>query len=310
MKKNSRNKFWILIGIGVVIIILMVVLSSVLSLGERLRNIHEYVEYAFYILSALLIYFLIINPIRVIVFAPTFSVVTVLDKHSPKATKTYKKVAKNLINNEIVTGSEAEKLTLAMKDKETLRVEINNIFETKIKKEINKIIIRHAKTVMISTAISQNGRFDMLTVLGTNIKMIKEIVASCGFRPSYAKLGKLSLNVLSTSLVAEGLEGLDFNDLFPTSTVSILNEIPLIKPIASSIIQGISNCLLTIRIGIITRRYLFTEYNEISKDLIRKQAIKESVQILPGVIKASLQFFPDKVKNIFAKKTKDVEVAE
>lgn len=305
MKSNSRNKFWILIGIGVLLIILMIVLSSILTLGEHLRSIHEYVEYGFYVLSALLVYFLIINPVRIILFAPTFSVVTVLDKNSPKTKQTYKKVAKNLLNNNLVTGDEAQKLADAMKDTEKLRVEINNVFENNIKKEINKIIIRNAKTVLVSTAISQNGRFDMLTVLGTNLKMIKEIVQNCGFRPSYAKLGKLSLNVISTSLIAEGLEGLDFNDIFPNTTSNFLNEIPLVKPIASSILQGISNALLTIRIGIVTRRYLFTEYKEISKDLIRKQAIKESVQMLPGVIKSSLQFFPDKIRNLFVKKNKD-----
>ena len=305
MKSNSRNKFWILIGIGVLLIILMIVLSSILTLGEHLRSIHEYVEYGFYVLSALLVYFLIINPVRIILFAPTFSVVTVLDKNSPKTKQTYKKVAKNLLNNNLVTGDEAQKLVEAMKDTEKLRVEINNVFENNIKKEINKIIIRNAKTVLLSTAISQNGRFDMLTVLGTNLKMIKEIVQSCGFRPSYAKLGKLSLNVISTSLIAEGLEGLDFNDIFPNTTSNFLNEIPLVKPVVSSILQGISNALLTIRIGIVTRRYLFTEYKEISKDLIRKQAIKESVQILPGVIKSSLQFFPEKISNLFVKKNKD-----
>lgn len=305
MKSNSRNKFWILIGIGVLLIILMIVLSSILTLGEHLRSIHEYVEYGFYVLSALLVYFLIINPVRIILFAPTFSVVTVLDKNSPKTKQTYKKVAKNLLNNNLVTGDEAQKLADAMKDTEKLRVEINNVFENNIKKEINKIIIRNAKTVLVSTAISQNGRFDMLTVLGTNLKMIKEIVQSCGFRPSYAKLGKLSLNVISTSLIAEGLEGLDFNDIFPNTTSNFLNEIPLVKPVVSSILQGISNALLTIRIGIVTRRYLFTEYKEISKDLIRKQAIKESVQMLPGVIKSSLQFFPEKISNLFVKKNKD-----
>lgn len=304
MKKNSRNKFWTLIGIGVVIIILMIVVSSILTLGEHLRNIHPYVEYAFYVLSALLVYFLIINPLRIIIFAPTFSVVTVLEKNSPKTQRTYKKVAKNLISTELITDEDAEKLKLAMKDSGALRVEINEIFDNTIKKEINKIIMKNAKTVLISTAISQNGRLDMLTVLGTNLKMIKEIVQTCGFRPSYAKLGKLSVNVLSTSLIAEGLEGLDFNDIFPNTTTNFLNEIPLVKPVVSSIVQGISNALLTIRIGIVTRRYLFTEYNEISKDLIRKQAIKESVTLLPSVIKSSLQFFPEKIRNLFIKKNK------
>ena len=305
---NKRNKFWIMIGIGVLIIILMIVLSSILTLGEKLRNIHKYVEYAFYALSAVLVYFLIINPVCTITFAPTFSVITVLDKNSKKSFKTYKKVAKNIISNDMVKGEEEAALMSAMKDKEKLRVQINEVFEKTIKKDINKIIVNNAKTVMVSTAISQNGRFDMLTVLAVNLKMIKEIVACCGFRPSYAKLGKLSANVLSTALIAEGLEGLDFNDIFPTSTANMLSEVPLIKPIASSIIQGISNALLTIRIGVVTRRYLFTEYKDISKDLIRKQSIKESIKILPGVVKAGLLFFPEKIRNIFTKKVSNEEV--
>ncbi|MGN1295885.1 MAG: YcjF family protein [Bacilli bacterium] len=305
---NKRNKFWIMIGIGVLIIILMIVLSSILTLGEKLRNIHPYVEYAFYVLSAVLVYFLIINPVCTIAFAPTFSVITVLDRDSKKSFKTYKKVAKNIIANDMVNGEEASELMNAMKDKEKLRVQINEVFDKTIKKDINKIIVNNAKTVMISTAISQNGRFDMLTVLVVNLKMIKEIVACCGFRPSYAKLGKLSANVLSTALIAEGLEGLDFNDIFPTSTANMLSEVPLVKPIASSVIQGISNALLTIRIGVVTRRYLFTEYKDISKDLIRKQSIKESIKILPGVVKAGLLFFPEKIRNMFTKKVSDEEV--
>ena len=88
MKK--RNTFWIMIGIGVTIIILLMVLSSVLAVGERLRNISKYLEYGFYALAALLVYILIINPIRIIIFAPTFSIATILDKDNKQKKKTYK----------------------------------------------------------------------------------------------------------------------------------------------------------------------------------------------------------------------------
>ena len=156
---------------------------------------------------------------------------------------------------------------------------------------------------MVSTAISQNGRLDFVSVVVINLKMIKEIVLKCGFRPSYPKLGKLAANVFSTALIAEGLEGLDFSDLFPSSTTNFLSEIPLIKPIASSILQGISNALLTIRIGIVTRKYLFTEYKNISKTEIRVSSIKESIKVLPIVVKDVMNYFPNKIASLF-KKTK------
>lgn len=303
----KRNRFWIMIGIGVSIVVLLILVSSIISVGERLRTLSPYVEYGFYGLSFILFYILIFNPVRIILFAPTFSITTVMDEDKKHYYSVYKKVAKNIIENNKVSEEEQKALLSSMRNKEELRDTLNKIFDTTIKKEINKIILSHATTVMISTAISQNGRFDMLTVLTVNIKMIKEIVMKCGFRPSYSKLGKLSINVLTTALIAETLEGLDINDLFPQSTANFLAEVPLIKPIASSFIQGLSNALLTLRIGFVTRRYLFTEQKDPSKTTIRRQAIKESMLMLPNVIKEVLVYFPNKIVKLFTKKPETEE---
>ncbi|MDD3191164.1 MAG: YcjF family protein [Bacilli bacterium] len=300
MKKRSH--FWIMIGIGVGIVVLLMVISSVISVGERLRSVHPYVEYGFYGLSALLFYILIVNPLRIILFAPSFSITTVMESDPKKYGPIYRRIARNVIENNEISPEEKEMLETHMHQKEELKSQLNHLFDTSIKKEINKIILKNATTVMISTAISQNGRLDMLTVLTVNLRMIKDIVLKCGFRPSYTKLGKLSVQVVTTALIAESLEGLDFNDLFPQSTANFLAEVPLIKPIASSIIQGMSNALLTLRIGAVTRRYLFSETKDPSKAAIRREAIKESIQMIPIVIKDVLTFFPSKIVKLFSKK--------
>ncbi len=301
MDNKKRNTFWIMIGIGVTIIMLLMVLSSVLAVGERLRKIHEYVEYGFYVLAFLLVYILILNPMRIILFAPTFSIAAVLDNNVKQKRRTYKKVTKNIIKRGSLVDEDKELLKQSLKKNEDIQLALDNYFNNSLKSEINKIIIRNAKSVMVSTAISQNGRLDFISVIVVNLKMIKEIVQKAGFRPSYSKLGKLAANVFSTAMIAEGLEGLDFRDIFPASTTNFLSEIPLIRPIASSIIQGISNALLTIRIGIVTRRYLFSEYKALNKDEVRVSSIKESLKILPKVLKDVLNFFPDKIRKIFKK---------
>lgn len=300
MKK--RNKFWIMIGIGVCIVFLLMIVSSVVSVGERLRNISKYLEYGFYVLSVILFYVLIFNPIRIILFSPSFSLTTVMDEKDGKQYRIYQKVARNLTASNNITEEDKKEIVSSINDKNKLMLAMNKTFDTTIKKQINKIIFKNAKTVMISTAISQNGKLDMLTVLSVNIKMIKEIVVTCGFRPSYPKLGKLSLNVLTTSLIAESLEGLDFNDIFPQSTANFLSEIPLIKPLMSSFIQGMSNALLTMRVGFVTRRYLFSETKNPNKSEIRRFAIKESIKMLPGVISEVIAFFPSKLVKLFTKK--------
>ena len=235
-------------------------------------------------------------------FSPSFSIVTILDEENHKNLRVYKKISRNLISNNYV--SEEEKLALQeAKNIEEIRTELTKVFNNTIKKDINRIIASNAKTVLISTALCQNGKLDMLTVLSINIKMIKEIVLKCGFRPSYVKLGKLSINVITTALIADSLEGLDFNDIFPQSTANMLADVPFVKPIASSLVNGISNALLTIRIGVITRKYLFSD-GKLSKKQIRVSAIKESILLLPGILKEVISFFPSKISKLFTKDKK------
>lgn len=293
-----------MIGIGVSIVTMLIIIGNILTVGEKLGRIHRSIEYVFYVLSAILVYVLIINPVAVILFAPTFSVATVFDENQSKKYQTYKRVARRISKNKTIDQESKDKIKEAIGNEEELQIALNQFFNKTLKSEITKIIIKNAKTVMLSTAISQNGKLDMMSVLTVNLKMIKEIVLKCGFRPSYPKLGKLSLNVFTTAMIAEGLEGLDWNDIFPNTTTSFLSDLPLIKPIMSSVMQGISNALLTIRIGIVTRKYLFTEYKNISKDEVRKQSIKESLKLLPIVIKDVLMFFPSKVARLFVKKEK------
>ena len=300
---EKRKTLWILIGIGSFIFIVITLLSSVLETGERIRNIHVYLEYAFYVLSALLFYILIINPLRIILFSPSFSVSNDLNKDKHRNHKLYKKISRNLINSDTIEDHDKVALQSA-KTTEELQTELTNVFNTSIKKEINKIIMNNAKTVLISTAVCQNGKLDMITVLSMNIKMIKEIVLKCGYRPSYSKLGKLIVNVLGTSLIAENLDGLDFNELFPQTTLNAFSEIPLIKPITNSLMNGITNALMTIRIGVVTRKYLFTN-GKLSKSKIRVEAIKESLKVISVVIKDALAFIPSKIIKGFGKKNKE-----
>ena len=73
MKKISKP-FWIFIGISALFFIILIIISSVLQLGERLRTIHVYLEWGFYGLSTILFTILIIRPLMIVIFSPTFSI--------------------------------------------------------------------------------------------------------------------------------------------------------------------------------------------------------------------------------------------
>lgn len=296
----QKKRFWILIGIGVVVLFGFILLSNIISVGERLRGVHEYIEYGFYGLSIILVYVLVINPVRVITLSPTFSIDALLDDDN-KRFKIYKDAAKVLIKNDYLTSEDKENLHKSMHNKDELKNALTVVFDTTIKKEINKLIIKNSTTVMVSTALSQNGNLDMLSVVAINLKMIKEIVQLSGFRPTYPNLAKLSVNVLITSLIAEGLEDIEVSELLPNKISETLTDLPFIKTISSSILSGIANGMLTCRVGVITRSYLFNDNKLLTKRQIRRMAYLESIKMMPIIVKDGLVVFPKGISSIFIK---------
>ena len=303
MSDKKRKLFWTLIACGVLLLFLLMLISSILNIGDRLANIHEYVAYVFYGLCAILIWFLIINPVRIVVFSPSLSIATTIERESPKAHKIYKSVSKNILDNPSSPITDEERNALSNYSNYTeLRNALNLVLGGSVKKQVNRIIIRNAKTVLLSTAISQNSKLDMYSVIACNLKMIKEIVLACGFRPNMKNLSKLTIKVASTALVAEGLDSFKIEDVLPTQTINAISNIPLIKPILSSVTQGVANALLTIRIGLVTRGYLYTDTKKASKMAIRAEAFKDALILLPIVIGEVLTFFPSKVVKLFTSK--------
>ncbi|MBN2604929.1 MAG: DUF697 domain-containing protein [Bacilli bacterium] len=295
----EKKRFWILIGIGVTLLIFFIFISNIITVGERLREIHAYLEYSFYALSAILVYVLLINPIRIILFAPTFSIDHILS--DDQKFKVYKDAGKTLLKNAILTEQDKTLITNALKDKTMLQDALKHVFNTTIKDEMNQLIIQNSKTVMVSTALSQNGNLDMLSVIVMNLKMIKEITLLTGFRPSYPNLAKLSLNVLITSIIAEGLDDLDVSELLPNKISETMTDLPFVKTISSSIISGTANGLLTCRVGVVTRSFLYMDNKLLTRKEIRRMAYKESIKMMPIIVRDGLAVFPKGIASIFAR---------
>ncbi|MDE6407275.1 MAG: YcjF family protein [Anaeroplasmataceae bacterium] len=309
VKKDKSKYVYYVIAVGVLLLFLIILISSLLDIGEKLRNISVYLEYGFYGLVVLLFYFIILQPIIIILKSPSLSIATSLDQNNPKAVAIYKKVAKNIVkSNEL---PEEEKILLTQyKNKEELLYNLQYVFEKTVKGQLNRIIIHDAKTVMISTAICQSARFDMITVFAVNVKMVKELVVQCGFRPSMKNLSKLTINVFGTALIAEGLENLKLEDIMPKSSLDFLNNMPYLGVVLESVIQGAANALMTLRIGCVCRRYLFSDGSVITKEDIRKQAYKETLKLLPMVVADTISFFPKRIVKFFTNRRKVKEEEE
>ena len=296
----ERKKFWYMVGFGVLLLFSLILVSNIISVGERLRGVHEYVEYGFYGLSFVLTYLLIINPLRIIFFAPVFSVDQILDDEHRRH-KVYKQAAKVLLKNETLTEDDKTRLRAVLNDKKNLKIELTHIFNTTMKEGIRELIIKNSKTVLVSTALSQNGNLDMLSVVVINLKMIKEITKLTGFRPTFPRLIKLMVNVMTTSLIAEGLDDAEISELLPNKVSEVLTDLPFIKTISNSILSGTANALLTCRVGIVTEKYLFNDNELLDKKQIRRLALKETIKMMPTIVAGGLAAFPKGVASIFSR---------
>lgn len=302
MKKVGKA-FWITVGIGAFFFIVILLLSSVLDLGERIRSVSPYLEYAFYAVAVILFVLLVVRPVVIILFSPTFSIDTLFDEetNARKNYHMYKKVATNLLTESYLSDEQKEAIQSSLSDSMMLKSVLSKVFDETIKKELNKVIVSHAETVFLSTAISQNGRLDLAAVLIVNLRLIKELVVKCGFRPSYAALGKLSLNVMSSAVIAESLEGINLNELFPAKGLQALNEVPFLKVLTGSLAQGVGNALLSLRVGIICRNFLFMNLKGQTKKELRKNAFGEAIILLPSVLVESIKRMPSRLKTVFEK---------
>ncbi|MBR6071857.1 MAG: DUF697 domain-containing protein [Acholeplasmatales bacterium] len=307
-KEKTGRRILYVLAITSLIIFALLIVDAILDIGSRLRNINEYLEYGFYALMVLFIIFGIIRPIVIIVKSPSLSIATSTDTPHDEAVKIYKKVAKVIVKNNDLP--EDQKLMLTnYHNPDELLFNISYVFGKSIKKQLNGIIITNAKTVMISTAICQNGKFDMMTVFAVNLRMIKQLVTTCGFRPSMKNLSKLTLNVFGTALIADGLENLTINDVMPRSALNAIGEVPLLGKVLESFIDGAANALLTVRIGCVCRRYLYSDGAIVTKEDIRRSAYKETLLLIPQVTWATASFFPKKIVKFFTKKNEE-EVVE
>jgi translation elongation factor EF-1beta len=171
--------------------------------------------------------------------------------------------------------------------------------EIQLDKQANREIKTTAQTIFVSTAISQSGSLDSLVVLLGQVKMIWRIANIYNQRPALREMIKLYANVAVTSFAARAIEELDFAEIIEPVTrsfgsVGFLNLVPVISIISNSIFSGATNALLTLRTGIITRKYCslfcyfetrekYRDENELKK-YIKTSAIREAGKQLGSVI--------------------------
>ena len=289
IKKANRRfiKLFLLVGI---VLLSIIVISCIIDIFSFFYKLHPYAGYTSLILLTCLILLLVIRPVIIALSTPCFTL-DIIDSSNKKAInqKNYrklKKVACNLIDGDIISEESKKEIEKAMLSREELNLVLRDVYNDEITKKINKIVNESATKVLIGTAISQNNRFDSATVLLVNIRMIMRIVIACGYHPSYPQLFKLIVKVFRNALFAYTIQSINIDEMIVNGIDKLvkgaLSSIPFLSEITKSLTQGAANSLLTLRIGIITRKYLYEEFDIqamlTDPDEINNQILQEAVE--------------------------------
>ena len=165
-----------------------------------------------------------------------------------------------------------------------------------LSKESDSLSTQSAKHVFIATAISQNGRLDGLIVLAVQTRLIWRVAHVYYQRPSLREMMKLYMNVLLTAFVAVELQDMDISDQMEPLMSSVLGSavgvIPGARVVSSVLIDssltGAANAFLTLRVGMITKKYCGSTVQE-KRGVMRRSASAEAAKVLGGVVSEGMK---------------------
>lgn len=156
-----------------------------------------------------------------------------------------------------------------------------------LSQEADKVIRDTANMVFVGTAVMQNGRLDGLIVLATEFRMVWRIASIYHQRPSPREMLYLYSNVGAAALLADSIQEIQFSELATPLVASIFpslkGAIPGLQGIAAllvnSIAHGSANAFLTLRVGIVARKYC-ESLTTPSRQLIRQSATVSALALV------------------------------
>lgn len=158
-------------------------------------------------------------------------------------------------------------------------------------RECDAVIRDSAAAVFVITAVSQSGRLDTLFVLTAHVRMVWRIASIYAQRPALRELLHLYANVAATAFVAGELDEAEIGEQVEPILSSALGAVSLSVPgmqaaasiVITSILTGAANAFLTLRVGIIARRWCGSLVAA-DRRALRRSATAEAAKLLGQIV--------------------------
>ena len=267
------SKFAVRFFSAVIGVFLFVVLALV---ALRVYDIHPYAGYATAAACVVVYICVFIVPLCKIMHAGYF--VTNVNVFTAREAQKHNKKLRHDIADKIIdlTASvegvgwyDSEvvgRLAIAVRtgNEDKIKSTLTELYSGSVKRSARDLIFKSALKSATYSAVSQAPIVDAALVVVVNLQLVKDLVFLYGFRPSDAKLVRIFGRVISNSLVAYGLGGLNVGSSVVKTMGDVVKGIPIlgtaISTLVDSSVQGLTNGVLTTVIGYQTIKFLNQEY--------------------------------------------------
>lgn len=277
---ESRSKYLQIALFGAFFFMFIVVINNILSIGDKFGEVHIGIETGFYLVTASLFIYLIVMPVAGILRMPKTRISDFMTDDIQLDDKKVEKTVKQMLRSEYIDEIDKDHLREAVKEGQA-ELAIKDIYLEKASK-IEAEVEDSSSLVLLTTAISQNGILDAVSIMYYNVRMIKRIIIIAGFRPSVLQLMKMIRDIFITAFIFNTIEEINpeemLEDVLDASGEKLFGKI--ISKISGSFIQGCFSAYITLKIGYVTKYWLYMTDQEFKEKNIKKQSRTEARKVL------------------------------
>ncbi len=291
MMKTIKKFAWTL-GLGIFIVFILLAVNQLIALYANLSTINPWLAAVVTAIISIILLIAFITPVIILLRLPK----AVDFPDNPDEVEIYRKELRaRLMKNKHVKEAGLN----VQNDEEYAKALV--MLDNKAREVIKNI----AGSVFLTTAISQNGKLDALTVLVTQTRMVWQVAHIYWQRPSLRDMATLYGNVGATALLASEIEDMDISRQIEPIVSSLVNSpgrsIPIVGHaahiITDSLLEGSTNAFLTLRVGIVAMKYCgkaevldrkFLRRNSFleASIMLRSLVVSSSGKVITGVMKA------------------------
>ena len=241
----------VVVGVCIVLLVLLALLGSVLSVGDRLADANAVLGVLFYLLVAALVAAGVVYPIASVAMRPVFSLYRLRDARGRVRRGRCRRFVEGLEASAGLDESERAELRSCLDKGEGADEAIVAFFGEHVVPRLDLETKRAAKRAFFATAVSQSPLVDAATMLSINFN----------------------------ALVAGGLEDMDL-DVLLAGVFGGAAGAHVTGAVVASAGQGLVNAFFTYRVGVMTRRYLCADEGPADVSSLRRESYGEALALM------------------------------